>query len=451
MNASNCAQTLEGNNKVSAKKISLKGIPFKPEMIGAMVQPERVHSRLFTDPEIFELEIERIFYSTWVCVGHEGEVPDSGDFRLSMIGRQPVIVTRDADNSVNVFFNACRHRGVTVCQEERGNARSFTCAYHGWTYDLKGHLTAVPYREGQAKFFQREDHALHKVPRMEIHAGFIFASVNPDVIPLDQHLGGSAKLLSDFVDLSPTGRLMVKSGVHKFRYPGNWKAQVENSVDGYHAIMTHGSFMGAVLHQRLGRDVSSMVSGSSPTQSRGLVGGHGMLDFRMVDRSSILGAKNSDLPIHLVKYQKQVQDRLGVEEGNRVLRSNGGDGYNLLVYPNLFLIGVHIRMIQPLAVNQTEVSCYPTLLEGAPDEINLARLRSHEDFYGPASFGQPDDMEMFIRQSEGLKVEALEWLLYDRGMDREQTDDDGTFSQLTDETAHRVLWAHYRRLMMRPA
>ena len=106
-------------------------------------------------------------------------------------------------------------------------------------------------------------------------------------------------------------------------------------------------------------------------------------------------------------------------------------------------------MIQPLAVNQTEVSCYPTLLEGAPDEINLARLRSHEDFYGPASFGQPDDMEMFIRQSEGLKVEALEWLLYDRGMDREQTDDDGTFSQLTDETAHRVLWAHYRRLMMR--
>ncbi len=422
--------------------------PFEPRLIDALVREDRVHRRLFTDPAVFELEIEKVFHRTWVYVGHEAEIPNPGDFRLSRIGRQPVIVVRDQAGAVHVHFNACRHRGATVCQEERGNARHFLCAYHGWTYGLDGHLAAVPYAEGHPKAFRREDYGLHAVPKVATHAGFIFASVNPDVPPLAQHLGAAAQFLTDFVDLSPTGRLSMQSGVHKFRYTGNWKSQAENSVDGYHAMAAHGSFLGYVLRERLGRDVSGMVDGNSPTRSTALDGDHGLLDFRMVNRTEILGVKEAELPQHLQKYRQQLRDRLGEARAAEVLRRNGGDGYNLLVYPNLFLIGVQIRTIQPISVGTTEVYCAPTLLEGAPDQINEARLRSHEDFYGPASFGQPDDMEMFLRQWEGLQCEALEWLLYDRGLERELPTSEGPASQLTDESAHRALWRHYRRLML---
>jgi phenylpropionate dioxygenase-like ring-hydroxylating dioxygenase large terminal subunit len=421
--------------------------PFEPRLISGLVREDRVHRRLFTDPAIFELEIERIFHRTWVYVGHEGEIPNPGDFKLSRIGLQPVIVVRDRNGTVRVLFNACRHRGITVCQDERGNAKHFMCAYHGWTYDLAGNLVAVPFQEGHPAAFRREDYGLHAPPRVGIHAGFIFASVNPDVKPLPEHLGGAAQFLTDFVELSPTGKLDAQRGVHKFRYTGNWKSQVENSVDGYHAMGAHGSFLGYVLTRRLGRDVSGMVDGRSPTLSRALAGHHGLLDFRMVNRTEILGIKEEDLPQHLKEYRRRLRERLGEERMGQVLRTNGGDGYNLLVYPNLFLIGVQIRTIQPIAVDTTEVYCAPTALDGAPDEINEARLRSHEDFYGPAAFGQPDDMEMFVRQWEGLRCQALEWLLYDRGLERERTDAEGPAAQLTDETAHRALWKHYLSLM----
>ena len=284
---------------------------------------------------------------------------------------------------------------------------------------------------------------------MESHAGFIFASLDENVIPVEQHLGAAAQYLTYFVELSPTGRLIVDAGVHKYEYPNNWKTQVENGVDGYHALATHGSFFAAVLPQRLGRDVTGMVDESSPCYSWGLNGDHGMLDMSQTNRNVILGVKEENLPAAEQQYRARLRERLGDDNYfQKVLALNGGDGYNLAVYPNLFLIGSQIRTIQPVAVDRTEVYAAVTLLEGAPDEFNLQRIRSHEDFYGPASYGAPDDMEMFVRQAEGLQGRGNEWLLYDRGMDRETGHEDGVYSHLSDESAHRALWRHYRRLML---
>ncbi|MBL4620929.1 MAG: Rieske 2Fe-2S domain-containing protein [Immundisolibacteraceae bacterium] len=427
----------------------MENLPFEPNLIDAMVHREKVHRRLFTDPAIFELEMERIFEKTWVYVGHEGEIPNSGDYRRSKIGLQPVIVVRNKADHVGVFINACRHRAATVCQPERGNARNFLCAYHGWGYDLDGKLVTVPIEQGQFDQFDRENYGLIRVAKVAIHAGFIFASFNEQVMPLEQHLGAAAQYLSGFVDLSPTGRLLVDSGVHKYEYPNNWKTQVENGVDGYHAMVTHGSFLGGVLPERLGRDISGMMSDEAPCYSWGLKGDHGMLDMRQTNRSAILGVKAENLPIATQEYQRLLLQRLGDQQRfEEVLFNNGGDGYNLAVYPNLFIIGSQIRMIQPVAVDKTEIFSSPTLLEGAPDEYNTQRLRSHEDFYGPASFGAPDDIEMFTRQAEGLQGKANQWLMYDRGLDRETEHADGVYSKLADESAHRALWAHYRRLML---
>lgn len=172
--------------------------PFEPRLIDALVREDRVQRRLFTDPAIFELEIEKIFHGTWVYVCHEAEIPQPGDFRRGRVGLDPVIVVRDNAGELNVLVNACRHRGVTVCQPERGHARHFACAYHGWTYDLRGNLAAVPFQEGQRAGFRRDDFGLIRLPRVESFAGFVFASFNAAVPPLIEHLGGAAPYLEAF-------------------------------------------------------------------------------------------------------------------------------------------------------------------------------------------------------------------------------------------------------------
>ena len=122
-----------------------------PIRYDALVQDERVHASLYTDPLIFADEMERIFHRGWVFVGHESEIPSAGDFVTRPLGEQPVIMTRTAAGEVAVLLNRCAHRGTLVCPVERGHARVFACPYHGWTYDVDGTplwLTATARRSG---------------------------------------------------------------------------------------------------------------------------------------------------------------------------------------------------------------------------------------------------------------------------------------------------------------
>ncbi|MGH7879791.1 MAG: aromatic ring-hydroxylating oxygenase subunit alpha, partial [Candidatus Binataceae bacterium] len=217
---------------------------------GALIKRDKVHSSLYTDPEIFADELEKIFHRGWVYVGHAGEVPNPGDFRLSRIGRQPVIIARGQDGEVRLMLNRCRHRASTVCQVEQGNAATFRCAYHGWTYRNNGELAGVPYPDAYGASFRKEDFGLTRVPRMESYRGFIFGSMAPAGITLDDHLGAPAKEQLDlFTDLSPVGELEVRAGTNKFDYSGNWKFQVENAMDGYHPNFSHETFLDMLQSQ----------------------------------------------------------------------------------------------------------------------------------------------------------------------------------------------------------
>ena len=95
----------------------------------ALVEDDRVHGRVYTDPAIFEEEIDKIFSRGWVYVGHASEIPRPGDFRVTDIGRQSVIMVRADDGQVQLLMNRCAHRANAVCQVERGNAKMFRCAY----------------------------------------------------------------------------------------------------------------------------------------------------------------------------------------------------------------------------------------------------------------------------------------------------------------------------------
>jgi len=102
--------------------------------IADRVQADRVHTSLYTDPALFEQEMDKVFASTWVWVAHASEIPEAGSYKNTTIGRQPVIVVRDRKQKVHVLLNRCRHRAATVCEGKKGKANSFVCPYHGWSY-----------------------------------------------------------------------------------------------------------------------------------------------------------------------------------------------------------------------------------------------------------------------------------------------------------------------------
>ncbi|WP_176695938.1 aromatic ring-hydroxylating oxygenase subunit alpha [Phenylobacterium immobile] len=112
------------------------------------VQAGTVDRSIYADEAIYQLELERIFARAWNFMCHETQIPKAGDFFLSFIGEESVIATRDKKGELQVLLNSCRHRGNAVCRAEEGNARSFLCTYHGWTYGLDGQLIGVPGYKG---------------------------------------------------------------------------------------------------------------------------------------------------------------------------------------------------------------------------------------------------------------------------------------------------------------
>ena len=205
------------------------------------VTPHRVHRDVYVDPAVFEAELSRIFARTWVYVGHESEVAQPGSFTTTTIGRQPVILTRTESGEVVVLLNRCTHRAATVCQERRGQTRFFRCPYHGWSFRPDGTLVGFTFADGyDDPDLCVGDFTLGRAARVDSYRGFVFASLAADGPSLAEHLGNAAPYIDLLADLSPNGQLQLgTAGESRYSYPGNWKIQCENGVDGYHANFVH--------------------------------------------------------------------------------------------------------------------------------------------------------------------------------------------------------------------
>ena len=410
---------------------------------------DRVHSSIYTDSRIFEIELERIFYNTWVYIGHESEIPKNGDYRLRQIGRQPVIMSRGAQGTVNVMFNRCRHRGAVVAETESGRTKFFRCWYHGWVYDADGELVQIPGDEAYEQGHCDKIGGLARPARVESYRGFIFASVTENVPDLREHLGKGADMLDYLVDASPTGKVLVNAGVNKTKFKGNWKLV---GMDGYHVNYVHAAVLDAW-------EKASDDSGASSTHSneafeddslsvtRDLGRGHCMLDFRAHRMKYADGfvEKVASMPGGK-EYRDALLARHGDERGTELLVIAGDP--HVGIYPNMQIISNQIRIINPIAAGETEVLMFPVLFDGVPKEINTTRLRQHEYFYGAAGAGSPDDSEIFERVQRGLQASSAGWIDISRGLNREQQEADGTtVGKITDEVTQRAQIREWRRLM----
>ena len=402
----------------------------------------RVHTSAYTEPDIFALELERIFETAWIYVAHESELPSPGDYCTSVIGTQPVIVSRGEDGAIHVLLNRCRHRGSAVCRDERGHTSSFRCPYHAWVYGNDGRLLGCAQADGYPEDLDKSGLGLCPAARVDSYRGLIFASLAPEGELLAERLAQVRKYIDLWCDRSPLGEMTLTRGAHRYAYPGNWKLQMDNGVDGYHGNYVHESFL-KIVERAEETTVRAFTELRRTGYVRGLSHGDGLIDRPY-------GGMAGQFDYHdpkLTEYHERLRQAYGPERASEVLGQQ-----NVLIFPNLFLFESHIRMIKPIAVDQTVVEMRPFLLAGVPDGFNAERLRTHERFFGPAGFGAPDDVEMFVNVQSGLKARGADWVIMSRGLDREAGNEAGErVGHSTDEAPQRAAYREWRRLMARAA
>ena len=352
----------------------------------------RCKREMFTDPDLFELEMTHIFEGNWIYLAHESQIPNVNDFLTTTMGRQPIFIARNKAGELNAFLNACSHRGAILCRPKTGNRASYTCPFHGWTFNNSGKLLKVkdPAAAGYPEGFNCEgSHDLTKVARFESYRGFLFGSLNPDVKSLAEHLGESAKIIDMIVDQSADG-LEVLRGSSSYIYEGNWKLTAENGADGYHVSSVHWNYA-ATQNQRTlreaGEEIKTMSAGSWAK------GGGGFYSF---DHGHLLLWTRWANPEDRPAYERR--DELARDFGQARADWMIENSRNLCLYPNVYLMdqfSSQIRIARPISVNQTEITIYCIAPKGESSEARTKRIRQYEDFFNVSGMATPDDLEEF--------------------------------------------------------
>ncbi len=366
----------------------------------------RVRHAAFLDPQLFELEMAKIFEATWIYVGLESELAKPHDFLTTQVGRVPIILMRDEGGTLRGRLNSCRHRGTLLCPLRKGNQRVHVCRYHGWTYDSAGRNIGITGREdGQySAAFTGESHDLFAVPKVESYRGFIFASLSAAVPTLEAHLGEARVFLDLIADQAPQGLEYVPGPV-TYTFDANWKYQFENGLDYYHFKSTHSAFV-QILRQRPPVDIPpehptgladpdpeaqgtfSFPRGHAVTWSVGVAG---------------QGPERRPLPRDPALFAT-VRAAQGATRMKWLLRQR-----NLTIFPNLQIVDIQslqLRIWQPLAVAKTRMISHCLAPIGEAAEARRFRIRQYEEFFNPSGLATSDDNVMYAFCQAGYAAAA---------------------------------------------
>ncbi|MEE8426789.1 MAG: aromatic ring-hydroxylating dioxygenase subunit alpha [Woeseiaceae bacterium] len=201
-----------------------------PDLIAGQKPGYALEQQFYTDPAIYELELEKIICKNWILAGHESELPNPGDFKVLKVANESAIIIRAKDGTVNAFANVCRHRGSLVCLESKGNKQKLTCPYHGWMYDIEGRLIAA---RNMPEDFDKADHGLHRVSVDVVHGLLVvcFSDAPPS-------LEGAKRELAE--PMAMFGFENLKVAAHKeYDIAANWKLSIENYQECYHCATAH--------------------------------------------------------------------------------------------------------------------------------------------------------------------------------------------------------------------
>jgi fatty-acyl-CoA synthase len=405
-----------------------------------LIHPDEVHGSLYTDPDLFAVELEKIWYRTWVFVGHESEVPAAGDYVVKAIGPQSVVMTRDKQGEIHLLQNRCSHRGNIVCDAPRGNSNAFRCPYHGWTFSNTGKLLGYPFSSGYGGGELKGRLGLGRVTRADSYRGFVFGSFAADGPTLLEHLGDAHEAIDRLCALAPDGEIELTAGWLHHKVKANWKMLMENETDGYHPQFVHASIFSVAKS-----GIGELYGDKSTAVCRDLGGGHTENDLRPEFRR--IGAPMGWFGTTVDKVPGYVA-ALQATHGEATARELMIDGSpHVMLFPNLFIAEIQLFVLQPLAVDETVQHVTAVQFRGGAD-LNRRMLQQTIGSVGPAGFLLADDSEMYERNQRGVQVRRPEWLQLKRGTHRERLDEHGhTVADATDELPQRAMWRHYRSLM----
>ena len=422
------------------------------QQLGDLVTDTKAHKHVYTDQAVFDLEMQRIWGKAWVFIGHESQVTKPGDFYTLDFAGMPAVMVRDKDNSINVLHNRCGHKGAKLVVKSCGHSARFTCPYHGWTYKLSGQLVGVPHQAGYENtgFDKSDPQYSMQVFRAETYRGFVFATLDQDMVPLKDWLGEAAITIDNLCDRAPEGEVEVAGGVLKFEHDCNWKLFTENLNDTMHPMVVHKSVVDSANKYIAG------LPEDSPNRIEAEIIPPFGASYEKYEASGITGFNyghhfdGGKTSIHAdysvdPEYKQAMVDSYGEDRTDEIL---GYNSHNTLYYPSVtFKSAVqNIRIVRPISVDKTVIETWSFRLKGAPDSMLQRTLLYSRLINSNGSMVGADDLAIYLRVQQGLKSGGSDWTEFHRnfGSDIEtgnRRTNVGT-SDLDMRTQFRA-WKHY--------
>lgn len=413
-------------------------VPPSPDP-ACLVRPDCVHRDAYVSREVFELESRRFFGATWNFVAHESQLPQPGSYVTLDLAGRPLLVLREGDGRIGVFYNRCAHKGTKLYTDEAGHAgRVLRCPYHAWTYRLDGSPLGVPLRKDydlQALSRCEAGQGLTRVGAVAEHRGFVFVRLDAQGIGFNDYFGEALQWIDNMVDRSPTGRLKVAGGIVRNVMRCNWKMYLENVNDTVHPVSTHESAGKSAKAQweEGGTTATGAILPMAVEQLLPFASGYEFFDGMDAEvyphGHSALGVSFSTHSNYAQPpgYEEALVAAHGEARTREVLDRAP---QNTVLYPSIAIKGAPLvmRVIRPLAADRTLVEAWSFHPEGAPDLLLERAVSYNRLVFSPMSILAHDDVHLFESVQQGLQSDGNPWVSMHRGFDP---------AELTSTTARR--------------
>jgi nitrite reductase/ring-hydroxylating ferredoxin subunit len=386
-----------------------------------------VSRRIYGDEAIYRVELERVFRCCWLFLGHDSMLPAPGDYITTYMGEDSVLVVRDPRGQVRAFLNSCPHRGNKVCLFHSGSATTFTCSYHGWSFNTAGQLTGVPFfQEAYYGELDKDRWGLVEVPRVQSYGGLIFGCWDAGAVSLDAYLGELRWYLDRLLLVEDMGGLEALPGCQRYQMSGNWKIACDNfSGDHYHTHYAHAS----ALRVELGGTLTGSVQHTDGEQGQqgyfeiALAPGHGLGGVYTSGDAYArdLARARREFGPEVVEYVEERYRRLAERLRDLPAKPSGFAHANC--FPNLNLTGASsafrgrgFYVWHPRGPLQSEAWQWCLVERAAPQAVKEWAAKDFAQHQSAAGFMGQDDYENFERVTENTRTPLAQDLPFHYGM-----------------------------------